>query len=64
MESWISKWLRTGVATTITVVWSVSMITDAFSEKYEVHFAVHGLMMAVATAVLGVSITKKGNGTS
>lgn len=59
MEKWLKPWLAANVA----FVWTVSMFVDAFSETYEMHFAVHGLMMTVVGAILGVQIIKK-NGDS
>lgn len=58
MEKWLKPWLAVNVAT----VWTISMLVDAFSNQYEMHFAVHGLMMTVVGTVLGVQIIKKSNG--
>ncbi len=57
----MDKWLKPGIAVVISLVWTVSMIIDAITESYAVPAAVHGLMMTVAAATLGVQIMGKGN---
>lgn len=55
----LDKWLKPYIVISITVVWTISMIADALSSVYTVHFGIHGLMMTAAASVLGVQIMGK-----
>lgn len=55
----VHPWLFNGLAILVALVWAVSFIVDALSDKYEPPVAIHGAMMVVLGAVFGVQLVKR-----
>ena len=59
-EPLVSKGTRTGIAITITAVWAIGLLADAYSTKFSLPWQVHTIMFCTAAAIFGGTAFLKG----
>ncbi len=57
----LPTWVSTFVVVVVVVVWAANFLADIFLPSYSPNPLVHGIMLMVVAAVLGLNISRRSN---